>query len=87
MATFWLRAGISASLRSTAYATGKRCSNSPRTEYLDFSADGRLLLTAHEDSGLLSLYLMQSNISHQPPGFYEQMEKKYLKNRDLRTNR
>lgn len=60
---------------------------SPRTEYLDFSADGRLLLTAHEDSGLLSLYLMQSNISHQPPGFYQEMEKKYLKNRDLKTEK
>lgn len=57
---------------------------SPRTEYLDFSADGRLLLTAHEDSGLLSLYLMQSNLGHQPPGFYQQLEKKYLKNRDLK---
>jgi WD40 repeat protein len=60
---------------------------SPRTEYLDFTADGRLLLTAHEDSGLLSLYLMQSNLSHQPPGFYQQMEKKYLKNRDLKSEK
>lgn len=58
----------------------------PRTEYLDFSADGRLLLTAHEDSGLLSLYLMQSNLNHQPPGFYHELEKKYLNNRDLKAN-
>jgi WD40 repeat protein len=58
----------------------------PRTEYLDFSADGRLLLTAHEDSGLLSLYLMQSNLSHQPPGYYHELEKKYLNNRDLKAN-
>ncbi|RIV23515.1 hypothetical protein DYU11_11015 [Fibrisoma montanum] len=60
---------------------------SPRTEYLDFSADGRLLLTAHEDSGLLSLYLMQSNLNHQPPGFYQQLEKKYLRNKDLKANK
>ncbi len=60
---------------------------SPRTEYLDFSADGRLLLTAHEDSGLLSLYLMQSNLKHQPPGYYQMMEKKYLKNRDLKADK
>jgi WD40 repeat protein len=56
---------------------------SPRTEYLDFSADGRLLLTAHEDSGLLSLYLMQSNLQHQPD-LYHQLEVKYLRNRDLK---
>ena len=56
---------------------------SPRTEYLDFSADGRLLLTAHEDSGLLSLYLMQSNMQHRQE-LYHQLEVKYLKNRDLK---
>ncbi|AQG79096.1 WD40 repeat domain-containing protein [Spirosoma montaniterrae] len=56
---------------------------SPRTEYLDFSADGRLLLTAHEDSGLLSLYLMQSNLQHQPD-LYHKLEVKYLRNRDLK---
>jgi WD40 repeat protein len=56
---------------------------SPRIEHLDFSADGRLLLTAHEDSGLISLYLMQSSLAHQPPGFYQQMERKYLRNKDL----
>ena len=59
---------------------------SPRTEYLDFSADGRLLLTAHEDSGLISLYLMQSNLQHQQD-LYHKLEVKYLKNRDLKPEK
>lgn len=53
-----------------------------RTEYLDFSADGRLLLTGHEDSGLLSCYLFQSNT--QARGNYQQVADEQLNNRDLR---
>lgn len=56
---------------------------SPRTEYLDFSSDGRLLLTAHEDSGLLSLYMMISSV-HNTPGLYQKIEQERLNNRDLR---
>ncbi|WP_373512540.1 WD40 repeat domain-containing protein [Persicitalea sp.] len=59
---------------------------SPRTEYLDFSADGRLLLSAHEDSGLISLYLMQSNMQHRQE-LYHQLEVKYLRNRDLKAEK
>jgi len=56
---------------------------SPRTEYLDFSADGRLLLTAHEDSGLISLYLFLSETQHRS-ALYHQLENKLLNNRDLK---
>lgn len=55
---------------------------SPRTEYLDFSSDGRLLLSAHEDSGLLSLYMMLSDT--QAKGIYQQMADEQLNNRDLK---
>lgn len=55
----------------------------PRTEYLDFSQDGRLLLTAHEDSGLLSLYMMISDV-HRVPGLYRKLENQVLDNRDLK---
>lgn len=58
----------------------------PRTEYLDFSADGRLLLTAHEDSGLLSLYMMLSN-THNTPGLYQKIEDQLLDNRDLKKKK
>jgi WD40 repeat protein len=55
----------------------------PRTEYIDFSKDGRLMLTAHEDSGLLSLYLLLSNTQHKP-GLYHEIENQLLDNRDLK---
>ncbi|MEK6481167.1 WD40 repeat domain-containing protein [Catalinimonas sp. 4WD22] len=53
----------------------------PRVEYLDFSDDGRLLLTSHEDSGLLSLYMMLSNSGR--TGVYQRIANDQLKNRDL----
>jgi WD40 repeat protein len=56
---------------------------SPRTEYLDFSRDGRLLLTSHEDSGLLSLYMMISNV-HRVPGLYQKIQDQLLNNRDIK---
>jgi WD40 repeat protein len=55
----------------------------PRTEYMDFTADGRLLLTAHEDSGLLSLYMMVSHV-HRTPGLYQKIEQEVLNNRDIK---
>ena len=57
---------------------------SPRTEYLDISADGRLLLSGHEDSGLLSLRMFLSNTQHR--GNYHQLSDRQLNNRDLRKN-
>lgn len=57
----------------------------PRTEYIDFSNDGRLLLTAHEDSGLLSLYMMLSNT--QQRGNYQQVANQQLENRDLKEQK
>lgn len=55
----------------------------PRVEYLDFSQDGRLLLTAHEDSGLLSLYLFLSNSGK--TGVYQRISDQQLNNRDLKN--
>ncbi|MGK7396370.1 MAG: WD40 repeat domain-containing protein [Candidatus Cyclobacteriaceae bacterium M3_2C_046] len=54
----------------------------PRTEYIDFSRDGRLFITAHEDSGLLSLYLMVSETGR-IPGLYNKLSNMQLKNRDM----
>lgn len=53
-----------------------------RAEYINFSNDGRLMLTGHEDSGLLSLYLMISD-THRIPGLYDKMSRMQLNNRDL----
>jgi WD40 repeat protein len=58
--------------------------DTPRTEYIHFSADGRLMLTAHEDSGLLSLYLLLSDT--QQRGNYQKIADKQLNNRDLKGN-
>lgn len=58
---------------------------SPRTEYIDISNDGRLMLTAHEDSGLISLYMFLSNT--QQSGSYQKIADKQLNNRDLKGNR
>lgn len=55
---------------------------SARTEYFHFSSDGRLLLTGHEDSGLLSCYLLLSDV--QARGNYQQVADKQLNNRDLK---
>lgn len=55
----------------------------PRTEYLDFSSDGRLLLTAHEDSGLISLFLLLSDTQGKQ-GFYQRVADEQLNNRDLK---
>jgi len=55
----------------------------PRTEYIDFSNDGRLLLTGHEDSGLLSLYMMIS-VTNKIPGLYDKMSEIQLDNRDMK---
>ena len=55
----------------------------PRTEYIDFSSDGRLLLTAHEDSGLLSLFMLLSDTQGKQ-GFYQRVADEQLNNRDLK---
>jgi len=54
-----------------------------RTEYIDFSDDGRLMVTSHEDSGLLSLYLLVSD-THRIPGLYKKVAEEQLDNRDLK---
>lgn len=55
----------------------------PRVEYVDFTDNGRMMLTSHEDSGLLSCYLLQSNT--QARGNYQQIADKQLNNRDLKN--
>jgi len=57
----------------------------PRTEYIHFSRDGRLMLTAHEDSGLVSLYMFLSNV--QQGATYHKLADEQLNNRDLNKNR
>ena len=54
----------------------------PRTEYIDVSDDGRLLATAHEDSGLIQLQLFGSD-TQQKMGQYQRMADQQLNNRDL----
>ncbi|NJN24852.1 MAG: WD40 repeat domain-containing protein [Cyclobacteriaceae bacterium] len=55
----------------------------PRVEYIDFSKDGRLMLTAHEDSGLINLYMVLSNMQHKQ-GLYQKVADDQLNNRDLK---
>ena len=68
------------------YKTGtyKEVSTFPcnRVEYIDFSEDGRLMVTGHEDSGLLSHYIIWSQ---KYDGNYGKLSKKILKNRDLQN--
>ncbi len=55
----------------------------PRTEYIAFSADGRQMLSAHEDSGLISLYLFLSDMQDKGD-LYHRLEETILNNRDLK---
>lgn len=53
-----------------------------RVEYIDFSNDGRLMVTGHEDSGLLSLYLFWSKLTGEND--YDILQRQILKNKDLK---
>ncbi len=53
-----------------------------RIEYIDFSPDGRLMTTGHEDSGLLQLFLFMSRLESRKD--YNALSKEILTNRDLR---
>ncbi len=55
----------------------------PRIEYIHFSADGRLMLTAHEDSGLISLYMLLSDTQHRQD-VYHRIADQILNNKDLK---
>jgi WD40 repeat protein len=55
----------------------------PRIEYIDFTNDGRLMLTSHEDSGLISVYMLLSNTQHKQE-LYQKLSKEQLNNRDLK---
>ncbi len=67
------------------YKTGdyKQVSTFPcnRVEYIHFSKDGRLMVTGHEDSGLLSLYLIWSKLTGE--GDYNKLSREILKNKDM----
>ena len=52
-----------------------------RLEYIHFSKDGRLMATAHEDSGLLSLYMVVSDV--QTKEQYHRLSNQILKNKDI----
>jgi WD40 repeat protein len=53
-----------------------------RVEYIDFSDDGRLMVTGHEDSGLLSLYMLWSKLTGE--GHYDILQRQILNNKDLK---
>ena len=56
-----------------------------RTEYIDFTTDGRLMLTSHEDSGLISLFLLASDLQRNfSGGAYQRLANEQLDNRDLK---
>lgn len=55
--------------------------DAPRVEYIDFTKDGRLMVTGHEDSGLLSLYLIWSKLTG--AGHYDQLSREILNNKDM----
>ena len=58
----------------------------PRVDYIDVSEDGRLLLTGHEDSGLVALHIFLSNL--QPKmGTYHRTADEQLNNRDLKKEK
>lgn len=67
------------------YKTGKyqQVASFPcrRVEYIHFSSDGRLMVTGHEDSGLLSLYLIWSKLTGE--GDYQKLSKEILRNKDM----
>ena len=54
---------------------------SARVEYVDFTDDNRLMLVGSEDSGLLSCYLLETDV--QARGTYQQVADEQLDNRDL----
>ena len=54
---------------------------SARVEYVDFTDDNRLMLVGAEDSGLLSCYLLESDV--QARGTYQEVADEQLDNRDL----
>ena len=68
--------------RTDTYARTPDALPVPRTEYLHFSADGRLLLTAHEDTGLIKLFLRDADLQRRGDT-YQIEAAKQLKNRDL----
>jgi WD40 repeat protein len=52
-----------------------------RVEYIDFSSDGRLMITGHEDSGFIKLHLFMTSL--ESPGAYQKLSKEILNNKDL----
>lgn len=54
---------------------------SKRVEYIDFSNDGRLMVTGHEDGGLVRLYMLISKV--QTSDDYQRLSNEILNNKDL----
>ncbi len=63
--------------------TYKEVSQHPckRVEYIHFTKDGRLMVTAHEDGGLLTVFMLISNL--QSSDDYHKLSNEILKNKDL----
>ena len=53
-----------------------------RVEYIDFTKDGRLMATGHEDSGLLTVYLIWSRLEG-GKGYYDKLSREILNNKDM----
>lgn len=60
-----------------------------RVEYIDFTTDGRLMVTSHEDSGLLRVFLLASDLQRRTGprsgggSLYDRLSRQQLDNRDL----
>ncbi len=55
---------------------------SRRVEYIHFSKDGRLMVTGHEDSGLLTLSMLLSKV--QSSEDYDKLSREILENKDMK---
>lgn len=68
-------------VESFVETTKKIIKNCRRVEYIDFTRDGRLMVTGHEDSGLLSVNLIWSKLTGEDD--YDKLQKEILNNKDL----
>ncbi len=53
-----------------------------RVEYIHFSPDGRIMVTGHEDGGLITLYMFITTL--QSSGDYQKLSNEILNNKDLK---
>ena len=83
---YFVVGGHEAAIRFYRMSDGQLAYEHPtiRCEYIDFTNDGRLMLTSHEDSGLLSLSLLASDLQRNSESSpYHRLANEQLDNRDL----